>query len=120
MEGTLSYTYHHHTLGTVGDSDNSESTGGAYDDSYLSPTAQGCFTEPDYAITYTTYYPYTYVVSGEVRGWATWHCSECGKEERAYDGWGHTHTKETGRTLRGYKCGCGHTEGSIVSVTITY
>ena len=52
MPGTISYVYHHHTLGTVGDRDNNTTGGNIYDDSYESETSGGCFTMPYYHLVY--------------------------------------------------------------------
>ncbi len=50
----ITYTYHHHTLGTVGDRDDNSNSGGVYADDYQSSTGGGCFTSPVYKKHYHT------------------------------------------------------------------
>ena len=135
IPGTLSYTYHHHTLGEIGDADNDSSEVGLYNDDSIVDECAGCFTRPYYYIpgySKGNYCSCTNKYTTEEDGITR--CSHCGHGPHA----GRTCGKSLGTiTVRAhwsfenegnkadlsktrYARSCGKSEGMIASVTIEY
>ena len=121
VEGTVSYTYHHHTNGSDGITDSSEIVTDLYGDNYVSSTPVGCFTK----VTSQG------IPCGGAGVWSGsdghdhWcHCSVCGTALAACGknenwGWPITCGRITGyRTV--YTRECGYTANQIIGATIIF
>ena len=138
LPGTISYTYHHHSLSTANYTTSSAS-GGSYPDGYQSPIRGGCFTTAYYHIVYSesvpTWFPSwsgPHYHNGEA-GAMQWNCSYCGEESYSEFS-GHWHDVDTNynywttnasdhpanRIATVYLRSCGKSEGQIATATITY
>ena len=92
--GEVDYTYHHHTNGEDGITDNGEIHDDQYGDEYLSSVQSGCFTRPYYHISYSKPMYRKYVMKSATNDKGQWfdywgcnYCSSSKAVYRDYPGW---------------------------------
>ena len=121
VEGTVAYSYHHHTNGSDGITNSSEKVTDRYGDNYVSSTPVGCFTkQTSQGIACGG----TGVWHSHSNGGHSCECSICGATLASMgksDGWGWSITcgRITGyRTV--YARDCGYTANQIIGATIIF
>ena len=138
MQGTITYTYHHHSLSDPNYTTSSAS-GGAYTDGYQSATPKGCFTKAVKVPGRCGGTVYTDSHGSTSHGGDVWtYCYSCGqtfsafsREEVAKFGYSTVEeyinainsSGECNKTVYSktvYEKSCGKSEGQIVTATIVY